>query len=132
LRAQVALAVISYVRPAGDGESLPTYSAIEPMRDFLWAFFVVAGVNLVVGVCAVAIAGWVLTPARGAASATVGGSLIWLGAAVYGVGIGGCATVYYFASDKVALDPAHRRNHRQGRKFRDDNRDWLVRLAALP
>ena len=38
--------------------------------------------------------------------AILGGSLVWLGAAIYGVGIGGWATLYYFASDPAALDPA--------------------------
>jgi hypothetical protein len=101
--AAFALSVVSYVRPIGDGDGLPTFAALHSMRTYAWAFFVVAGVQLVVGVCAAAIAGWILAPARGAAFATVGGALIWLGAAVYGVGIGGWATVYYFASDSSAL-----------------------------
>lgn len=104
--AAFALSLISYLRPIGDGDSLPGYAAIEPIRGFVWAFFVAAGVQLIVGACAAALAGWILAPARGARWATVGGSLIWLGAAVYGVGVGGFATVYYFASDKSTLDPA--------------------------
>jgi hypothetical protein len=75
------------------------------MRGYLWAFFLVAGVNLILGVCAAALAGWILTPARGSTWAIIGGSLIWLGAAVYGVGIGGWATVYYFASDTNVFRP---------------------------
>jgi hypothetical protein len=52
-----------------------------------------------VGVCAAALATWILTPARGARWATVGGGLVWLGAAAYAVGIGGWAAVYYFGTD---------------------------------
>jgi hypothetical protein len=62
----------------------------------VWAFFLVAGVQLIIGACAAALAVWLLAPARGARWATVGGSLVWLGAAIYGVGIGGWATLYYF------------------------------------
>lgn len=104
--AAVSLSVVSYLRPAGEGDIGLAYRDIEPMRGFLWVFFVVGGVQLIVGVCAAALAGWILTPARGARWATVGGSMIWLGAAVYGVGIGGWAAFYYFASDSSALDAA--------------------------
>jgi hypothetical protein len=104
--AAVVLSVVSYLRPAGNSDIGLAYRDIEPMRGYLWAFFVVGGVQLIVGVCAAALAGWILAPARGARWATVGGSMIWLGAAVYGVGIGGWAAFYYFASDTSALNPA--------------------------
>jgi hypothetical protein len=100
------LALVSYLRPAADGDSLPTYGDVAAMRTFLWAFFVLARVNLVIGVCAAALAGWILTPDRGSGWATVGGSIVWLGAAVYGVGVGGWATAYYFATDRTVLRPS--------------------------
>jgi hypothetical protein len=116
--AAFALSVVSYVRePAGADGLLPGYAEIAPMRGYLWAFFVVAGVQLVVGACAAAVAGWLLAPARGARWSTVGGSVIWLGAAIYGVGIGGWATAYYFATDRSTLGArsasalVHRINH---------------------
>jgi len=99
-----ALSLVSFVRPIGDGDTLPGFAAIESMRGYVWTFFVVAGIQLVVGVCAIAVAGWILSPVRGARWATVGGSLMWLGAAVYGVGIGGWATAYYFADGTALVD----------------------------
>src|SRR5437764_8492526 len=51
--------------PVADGDSLPAYSDVVSMRGDLWAFFVVAAVNLIAGACAAALAGWILTPARG-------------------------------------------------------------------
>jgi hypothetical protein len=98
------LALLSYLRPAADGDALPTYDDVVPMRGYLWAFFFVAGITLIVGVCAAALAGWILTPARGSTWATLGGALIWLGAIVYGVGVGSWASLYYFATDKTTLD----------------------------
>lgn len=97
----VGLSIASYVRPAGDGGELPSYNTIEPMREFLWSFFIVAAVNLIIGVCAVAIAGWILTAERGAHWATVGGAVVWLGAALYGVGTGGWAAAYYFSTEPL-------------------------------
>jgi hypothetical protein len=44
-----------------------------------------------------------LAPARGSGWAFAGACLLWLGAACYGVGIGGWATVYYFATDRAVL-----------------------------
>jgi hypothetical protein len=98
------LALVSYLRPMGDGDGLPGYSDVAPMRGFAWTFFVVSGVQLVIGVCAAALAGWILTPARGSRWGTVGGAMIWLGAAVYAVGVGGWATIYYYATDPTVLD----------------------------
>ena len=90
-----ALSLLCYLHPIGDGDGLPGYAAVAPHRAYAWAFFVIAGVQLIVGACAAALAAWSSRRARGARWATVGGALIWLGAAVYGVGIGGWATVYY-------------------------------------
>jgi hypothetical protein len=100
------LSVVSFAKPIGEGDGMPDFAAIAPNRAYVWAFFLVAGVQLVVGASAAALAAWLLASDRGARWATVGGSLVWLGAAIYGVGIGGWATVYYFATDPTALDPA--------------------------
>jgi Domain of unknown function (DUF4386) len=94
------LALVSLIKPIGDGgDALPGFAAVAPLRGYAWAFFTFAGIQMVVGVCAAALATWILTPARGARWATVGGSLVWFGAAAYAVGIGGWAAVYYFGSD---------------------------------
>jgi hypothetical protein len=96
----VALAVVSAVKPIGPGgDALPGFAAVSPLRGYAWGFFTFAGVQMVVGICAATLAIWLLTPARGARWATVGGALVWLGAAAYAVGIGGWAAVYYFGSD---------------------------------
>src|SRR4051794_21533724 len=99
------LALVSYVRPIGKSD-FPTFAELSQHRTYVWAFFVVAGIQLVVGVCGAAIAGLVLAPARGSRLATVGAALLFLGAAAYGVGIGGWATVYWFATDTTVLDRA--------------------------
>jgi len=101
-----ALSVVSFAKPIGDGDTLPTYAAIEPVRGYVWAFFAIAAVQLVIGACAAALAGWILAPARGARWATVGGSFIWLGAAIYGVGVAGWAAIYFYATDTAVIDPA--------------------------
>jgi hypothetical protein len=96
------LSLVSLLKPIGaGGDALPGYAALAPVRDYAWAFFTFAGVQMVVGVCAAAVAAWILVPARGARWATVGGSLVWLGAALYAVGIGGWAAVYYFGTDRA-------------------------------
>ena len=122
----VALSVVSYAKPIGNGDGLPDYSAIAGARGYLWAFFVVAGVQLIVGACAAALAAWLLVPARGAHWANVGGSLVWLGAAIYGVGIGGWATVYYFGTDPATLDPA------TATRLIDHVNDDTARMLAVP
>src|SRR3954451_17748222 len=102
----LALSVVSFAQTIGHGDALPDYAAIAPNRTYLWAFFLSAGVQLIVGACAAALAAWLLAPARGARWANVGTSIVWLGAAIYGVGIGGWATLYYFGTDTAALNPA--------------------------
>jgi hypothetical protein len=99
------LALVSYVRPIGNSD-LPAFAELSNHRTYVWVFFLVAGVQLVVGVCGAAIAGLVLAPARGSRLATVGAAFLVLGAAAYGVGIGGWATVYWFGTDTTILDPA--------------------------
>jgi hypothetical protein len=120
------LSVVSFAKPIGAGDGLPDYAAIAPNRAYLWTFFLVAGVQLVIGACAAALAAWLLVPDRGARWATVGGSVVWLGAAVYGVGIGGWATVYYFATDPATLDPA------TATRLVDHINDDTARILAVP
>jgi hypothetical protein len=122
----LALSIVSFVKPIGHGDGLPDYAAIAPNRGYVWAFFLIAGVQLVVGACAAALAAWLLTPARGARWATVGGAIVWLGAAIYGVGIGGWATLYYFGTDPAALDPA------TAARLIDHVNDDTARMLAVP
>jgi hypothetical protein len=112
----VALSVLSLVKPIGPGgDALPGFADVSPLRGYAWGFFTFAGVQMVVGVCAAALAAWILTPGRGARWATVGGAIIWLGAAAYAVGIGGWAAVYYFGTDprlgRAGAALIHRFNH---------------------
>jgi hypothetical protein len=122
----VALSVVSYAKPIGNGDGLPDYASIAGARGYLWGFFVVAGVQLIVGACAAALAAWLLAPRRGARWANVGGSFVWLGAAIYGVGIGGWATVYYFATDPATLDPS------VAARLIDHVNDDTARMLAVP
>src|SRR3954453_18313785 len=81
-----ALSLVSLLKPIGaGGDSMPGYAALAPLRGYARAFFTVAGLHMVGGVGPSARAGWILVPARAAPWATVGGSLIWLGAALYAV-----------------------------------------------
>jgi hypothetical protein len=63
---EVALSVVSYAKPIGNGDGLPDYASIAGMRGYVWGFFIVAGVQLIVGACAAALAAWLLAPWRGA------------------------------------------------------------------
>jgi hypothetical protein len=120
-----ALSLVSLVKPIGGGD-LPDYAALAPHRSFVWTFFFVAGVQLVVGACAAGLAAWLLAPDRGARWATVGGCCVWLGAAIYGVGIGGWAAVYFYASDPAVLDPG------VAARLIDHVNDDAVRILGLP
>jgi hypothetical protein len=92
-----ALSVLSFAKPFGaGGDTLPDYAGLAPHRDYVWAFFTGAGVQLVIGATAAALATMLLARNRWG---TVGGATVWLGAALYGVGIGGWATAYYFGTD---------------------------------
>jgi hypothetical protein len=121
-----ALSFVSFVKPIGDGDGAPAYADIADMRSYVWAFFIIAGVQLVVGATAAALAGWLLAPRRGSRWATAGASLIWLGAALYGVGIGGWATIYYFGTDARVLDPA------VATRLIDHVNDDAARMLAVP
>jgi hypothetical protein len=100
----VAGVALSVLYPETDADDRFSYAVVEPAREHFWIWHIVGPVNLIVGVCAIAVAGLVLTPARGAAVATVGGAMMWLGAALYGTGIGGLGPIYYFGTEQAALD----------------------------
>jgi hypothetical protein len=121
-----ALSLVSFVKPIGEGDGMPDYAAIAAHRDYVWSFFAIAGVQLIVGACAAALAAWLLVPDRGARWATVGGGLVWLGAALYGVGIGGWAGVYYFASDHATLGSA------TAARFVDHVNEDSAHILAVP
>jgi hypothetical protein len=122
----LALSVVSAAKPIGSGDDLPGYAAIAPDRDYVWTFFILAAVQLIVGACAIALAAWLLTPARGSRWADVGGGLVWIGAALYGVGVGGWAALYYFGSDPATLDPA------LATRLIDHANDDAARMLAVP
>jgi hypothetical protein len=121
-----ALSFVSFVKPIGSGDGAPAYADIADVRSYVWAFFIIAGVQLVVGASAAALAAWLLVPRRGSRWATAGASLIWLGAALYGVGIGGWATIYYFGTDPHVLDPA------VATRLIDHVNDDTARMLAVP
>jgi hypothetical protein len=100
----LGLSIAAYLQPIGAGDALPTYADLASQRAYVWAFFVLGGMQLVIGVLALAVAGWILTPARGSGWATIGGALLWLGATVYAMGVAGWGAVWYFASDTTTLD----------------------------
>lgn len=89
--------------PVGSEEGF-TSNLLQLDRGLVWTFLTLAGINLVLGVCALAVAGWLLAPARGNVWATVGVSVMWLGAALYGVGIGNWAGMFHVATDTMVLD----------------------------
>jgi hypothetical protein len=99
------LALVTYVWPISHGDQ-PTYGELAAHRTYAFVFFAVAGIQLVLGVCAAAIAGVVLAGQRGARLATIGAFLLFLGAAAYGVGIGGWASSYWFVTDTNLPVPA--------------------------
>jgi signal transduction histidine kinase len=91
-----------YPDPA-DGERY-SYEQIQAIHDAWWGWHVFAGVNLVLGVGASALAGWLLVRSRGAALAIVGGTTMCVGAALYGVGLGVLAGIFGFGADPDAID----------------------------
>jgi hypothetical protein len=115
------LSVVSFAKPIGEGE-LPDYAAIAAHRSYVWTFFAAAGVQLVIGATAAALAAMLLAPNRWG---TVGGSVVWIGAALYGVGIGGWASAYYFGSDPT-LAP------RSAAALIDRMNDDAAHLLAIP
>lgn len=97
---------ISLWYPDGANGDRYSYSQIQDIRSAWWGWHVFAGVNLVLGVCSSALAGWLLVRSRGAAVSIIGGSVMWLGAALYGVGLGSLASIFYFTTEPAALDTA--------------------------
>lgn len=108
--------------PEGDDGDRYTYAHIQSIQDAWWGWHVFAGVNLVLGVCASALAGWILVKTRGTVLALIGGSVMWLGAALYGVGLGALASIFYFGAETAALDEP------SGAKLLDYAQDHFARL----
>lgn len=101
--------------PSGGGETY-SYADIEPQRALWWGLLVALSVNLVINVPAQALLTVLLVRGRGAAWATTGAVILWIGTALYAVGGAGWAAAYYFATapgvdpsviDRVNDDAAH-------------------------
>lgn len=101
--------------PSGGGETY-SYADIEPQRALWWGLLVVLSANLIINVPAQALLTVLLVRARGAAWATTGGIIMWIGTALYAVGAAGWAAAYYFATapgvdpsviDRINDDSAH-------------------------
>jgi hypothetical protein len=91
-------------KPSGSGETY-SYADIQPHRALWWGLLVALGANLVINVPAQALLTVHLVRARGAAWATVGGIIMWIGTAFYAVGVGGWAAAYYFTT-APGVDPS--------------------------
>ncbi len=89
--------------PAGGGETY-SYSDIQPARDLWWGLLVFLSAALVINVPAQALLTTFLVRGRGAAWATVGAVVMWIGTALYAVGGAGWAAAYYFAT-APGVDP---------------------------
>jgi len=83
--------------PAAGGESY-AYSDIQPVRDLWWGLLVFLSGALVINVPAQALLTTLLVRSRGAAWATTGAVVMWIGTALYAVGGAGWAAAYYFAT----------------------------------
>lgn len=83
--------------PAAGGETY-AYSDIQPARDLWWGLLVVLSGALVINVPAQALLTTFLVRSRGAAWATTGAVVMWIGTALYAVGVAGWAAAYYFAT----------------------------------
>jgi hypothetical protein len=83
--------------PAAGGETY-AYSDIQPVRDLWWGLLVVLSGALVINVPAQALLTTLLVRRRGAAWATTGAVVMWIGTALYAVGGAGWAAAYYFAT----------------------------------
>jgi hypothetical protein len=88
---------VLWPQPAGGGETY-TYADIQPLRDRWWGLLVALGISALLGVPAQAFLTTYVVRRRGAAWATAGGLLMWIGIAFQAVGVGGLAAAYYFAS----------------------------------
>ncbi|TCC56511.1 hypothetical protein E0H73_33075 [Kribbella pittospori] len=83
--------------PAAGGETY-AYTDIQPLRDRWWGLLVLLAVGALLGVPAQAFLTAYLVRARGAAWATAGGLMMWIGIAFQAVGVGGLAAAYYVAT----------------------------------
>lgn len=90
--------------PAAGGETY-TYADIQPVRDLWWGLLVVLSANLIINVPAQALLTVLLVRGRGAAWATTGAVVMWIGTALYAVGGAGWAAAYYFAT-APGVDPS--------------------------
>jgi hypothetical protein len=88
---------VLWPEPSGGGE-IYTYGDVQPLRDRWWGLLVVLSANLVLNVLAQALLTVFLVRRRGAAWATIGGLIMWIGTALYSVGVAGWAAAYYFAT----------------------------------
>ncbi|MEU4395489.1 hypothetical protein [Kribbella sp. NPDC023855] len=90
--------------PSGGGETY-SYADIAPQRALWWGLLVALSANLVINVPAQALLTVLLVRARGAAWATAGAVILWIGTALYAVGGAGWAAAYYFAT-APGVDPS--------------------------
>ncbi|WP_433161638.1 hypothetical protein [Kribbella sp. CA-247076] len=90
-------------QPAAGGETY-AYGDIQPVRDLWWGLLVTLSAALVLNVPAQALLTTMLVRRRGAAWATTGAVVMWIGTALYAVGGAGWAAAYYFAT-APGVDP---------------------------
>jgi hypothetical protein len=88
---------VLWPEPSGGGETY-SYADIQPLRDRWWSLLVVLSVSALLGVPAQAFLTTYLVRKRGAAWATTGGFLMWIGIAFQAVGVGVLAATYYVAT----------------------------------
>ena len=88
---------VLWPEPSGGGETY-SYADIQPLRDRWWGLLVVLSISGLLGVAAQAFLTGYLVRGRGAAWATTGGFLMWIGIAFQAVGVGGLAATYYVAT----------------------------------
>jgi hypothetical protein len=88
---------VLWPEPSGGGETY-TYADIQPLRDRWWGVLVLLAAGALLGVPAQAFLTAYLVRARGAAWATAGGLMMWIGIAFQAVGVGGLAAAYFVAT----------------------------------
>jgi hypothetical protein len=88
---------VLWPEPSGGGETY-SYADIQPLRDRWWGLLVFLAVSALLGVPAQAFLTAYLVRKRGAAWATAGGLMMWIGVAFQAVGVGGLAAAYYVAT----------------------------------
>ena len=88
---------VLWPEPSGGGETY-SYADIQPLRDRWWGLLVILAAAALLGVPTQAFLTTYLVRKRGAAWATAGGLMMWIGIAFQAVGVGGLAAAYYFAT----------------------------------